>query len=103
MQAEEATTVEAAAPGERPPYARDAADVAAALGSDPASGLTGAEAAARLSRFGPNEIAREQPPSVWQVALQQFRDPMNIMLVAVVAVSFAIGEVSTAVIVALLI
>jgi Ca2+-transporting ATPase len=37
------------------------------------------------------------------VALQQLRDPMNIMLVAVTVVSFLIGEVSTGVIVALLI
>ena len=86
-----------------PPYAREAADVVAELGSDAASGLTGPEAARRLARFGPNEIAREEPPSVWAVALQQLRDPMNIMLIAVVAVSFAIGEVSTAVMVALLI
>ena len=34
---------------------------------------------------------------------QQLRDPMNIMLVAVAAVSFVIGEVSTGVIVGLLI
>ena len=85
------------------PYARDAAEVVAALGSDADSGLTGAEAAARLSRYGPNEITSEKPPSVWAVALQQLRDPMNIMLVAVVAVSFVIGEVSTGIIVALLI
>ena len=40
---------------------------------------------------------------MWAVALQQLRDPMNIMLVAVTVVSFLIGEVSTGVIVALLI
>ena len=85
------------------PYAREAAEVVAALGSDLDSGLTGAEAAARLSRYGPNEITREKPPSMWAVAAQQLRDPMNIMLIAVVAVSFVIGEVSTGVIVALLI
>ena len=37
------------------------------------------------------------------VAAQQLRDPMNIMLVAVVVVSLVIGEVSTGVLVALLI
>jgi uncharacterized membrane protein len=40
---------------------------------------------------------------VWAVAAQQLRDPMNIMLVAVVVVSILIGQVSTGVIVALLI
>jgi Ca2+-transporting ATPase len=40
---------------------------------------------------------------VWAVALGQFRNPMNIMLVAVVVVSFAIGETATGIVVALLI
>ena len=94
-------------PGPEPdsarPYARDAADVAAELGSDPSSGLTSGEATARLARYGSNQITGEKPPSVLTVALTQLRDPMNIMLVAVTAVSFAIGQISTGVIVGLLI
>src|SRR6478735_1309721 len=86
-----------------PPYARAANDVAAALETDPSTGLTSAEAASRLARYGPNKITGEKPPSVFKVALAQRRDPMNIMLIAVTAVSFAIGQVSTGVIVALLI
>ncbi len=89
--------------GDAPPYARDADGVVAALGSNATDGLTGAEAAARLARCGANEITGEQPPSVWAVALAQLRDPMNLMLVAVTVVSLVIGEVSTAVIVGLLI
>ena len=86
-----------------PPFARDATDVAASLRVDTETGLSAGEAADRLARFGPNEIASEAPPSVWAVALGQFRNPMNIMLVAVSAVSFAIGEVSTGIMVTLLI
>ena len=86
-----------------PPYALEAAAVVAAMGSDEASGLGAAEAADRLAQHGPNEIAREEPPSVWAIAAQQLRDPMNIMLIAVTIVSVAIGQVSTGVIVALLI
>ena len=85
------------------PYSREAADVVASLQSDQEAGLTATAADTRLAEVGPNEIAREQPPSVWQVALGQLRDPMNIMLIGVTVVSFVIGEVSTAVIVALLI
>ena len=88
---------------EVPPYVLGAEEVVAAAGSDAVSGLTGAEAASRLSSYGPNEIAAEKPPSVWAVAASQLRDPMNIMLVAVVVVSLLIGELSTGVIVALLI
>ena len=86
-----------------PPYARDAVAVVAAAGSDTASGLTQAEAASRLSTYGTNQIVSEKPPSAWAVALLQLRDPMNIMLVAVTLVSILIGQVSTGIVVALLI
>jgi len=73
------------------------------LGTDLSSGLTTAEARSRLTNIGPNAIAGERPPSLFAVALAQLRDPMNIMLIAVTVVSFLIGEVSTGLIVALLI
>jgi P-type Ca2+ transporter type 2C len=84
-------------------FAQEAGRLVAAMESDTQRGLSAAEAAARLSRYGPNQIAAEKPPSMWAVALQQLRDPMNIMLVAVVAVSVLIGELSTSIIVALLV
>ena len=88
---------------EVPPYVLTAEEVVAAAGSDAVSGLARAEAASRLTSYGPNEIAAEKPPSTWVIAGLQMRDPMNIMLVAVVVVSLLIGEVSTGLIVALLI
>jgi P-type Ca2+ transporter type 2C len=84
-------------------FSQEPAAVLAALGSDAQQGLTSAEASARLAQYGPNEIAGEKPPSMWAVAGAQLRDPMNLMLVAVSGVSLLIGEVSTAVIVALLV
>src|SRR5262245_32825361 len=86
-----------------PSYARSADDVLAALGADASAGLTSAEAGSRFTRYGANEIPKEAPPSLLAIALQQLREPMNVMLVAVTIVSFVIGEVSTAVLVALLI
>src|SRR3954447_13300212 len=86
-----------------PVYGQEAAAVVAAFTSDETSGLTGAEASSRLTQYGPNQITSEKPPSVVAVALGQLRDPMNIMLVAVTVVSILIGEVSTGIIVALLI
>jgi Ca2+-transporting ATPase len=92
------------AAADRPPwYARAAAEAVTALDTDAERGLAGAVAADRLHRIGPNRIAEEKPPSAWAVALQQLRDPMNIMLVIVVAAGIVIGEVSTALIVALLV
>jgi Ca2+-transporting ATPase len=48
---------------EAPAYARDAAVVVAGLDSDLSNGLTGAEAASRLARYGSNQITAEKPPS----------------------------------------
>ena len=50
-------------------FAQDGAAVVAGLETDTAQGLTQTEAAARLSRYGPNELTGEKPPSVWQVAM----------------------------------
>ena len=103
VETDEGLRAGSATSSEEPPYAREATDVVGAMASDATSGLSQTEAAARLSRDGSNEITGEKPPSVWAVALQQLRDPMNIMLIAVTVVSLVIGEVSTAIIVALLI
>jgi Ca2+-transporting ATPase len=88
-----------AGPAERP-YARSGAEVAAGLGTDPAVGLSAAQAEAARAEHGANAILAEKPPSVLAVALGQLRDPMNLMLVGVTVVSIAIGEVSTGLIVA---
>ena len=93
----------ASPPGSAAWFALDVDAVVAAVGSDLQRGLTSGDATSRLSRYGPNEIAREKPPSIVQVALGQLRDPMNIMLIAVIVISMVISQFSTAVIVAILV
>ena len=77
--------------------------VASALGTSIDSGLSSNEAVARLAQYGPNELKREAKPSVWAILLEQIRDPMNIMLIAVTVVSLVITEWSTALVVGLLV
>ncbi|MFF0455588.1 cation-translocating P-type ATPase [Nocardia africana] len=84
-------------------HARDADAVVAALSSDRHAGLTTASVEERRRRFGSNEIAAEPAPAPWAVALRQLRDPMNLMLVAVAVVSVVIGEIPTAIVVAVLV
>ncbi|AII07345.1 MULTISPECIES: cation-translocating P-type ATPase [Rhodococcus] len=84
-------------------HAQDTDAVVSALASDRLAGLTVGEADERRRRHGPNEIASEPAPSTWAIALQQLRDLMNLMLVAVAVVSVVIGEVPTAIIVAALV
>ena len=84
-------------------YLQDSGEVLAELNSSADNGLSPAEAAQRLQKFGPNKIASEPPPSIWSVAAGQFMDPMNLMLVAVAVVSLLIGQVSTGLLVAALV
>jgi P-type Ca2+ transporter type 2C len=69
------------------PWRQDAADVAAALDSDPARGLTAAEAAARLARDGPNRLDAAEEVPRWRRFLAQFVDPLVFLLIAAIVVS----------------
>ncbi len=73
------------------------------LGSNLELGLTDDIAAKRLIEYGPNELRSEPPPSRLKVALGQVVDPMNLMLVAVAVVSLVIGEISTGILIAVLV
>ena len=84
-------------------HALSAKEVAEKLGTDLEAGLSASEAADRLQRYGPNALQKEAKASVWEVALGQVRDPMNIMLLAVAVVSLLIGEWSTGILVAFLV
>jgi P-type Ca2+ transporter type 2C len=76
-------------------YARSGAEVAAELGVESDRGLDAAEVERRLGQYGPNELPKEPPPSVWVVARGQLSNPMNIMLLIVSVSSFAIGQIPT--------
>ncbi len=71
------------------PWRRDASEVAVALGTDVREGLSSAEAAARLARFGPNELAASARVPAWRKLLGQFADPLIYLLFAAIVVSLA--------------
>lgn len=62
------------------------------LNTDLKQGLTPSEAAARLTRYGPNEIVGREGEPLWRKFLAQFQDFLVIILLAAGAVSFVIGE-----------
>ncbi len=69
------------------PWRRAGDDVAAALATDVGRGLSAAEAAARLARFGPNRLEAAQVIPAWRKFLEQFADPLIYLLLAAVVVS----------------
>jgi Ca2+-transporting ATPase len=83
-------------------YTRSPDEVSAALGVDPAAGLTAARAAELLADNGPNALPEETPKPGWRRFLDQYRSYMQIILVAAAAVSVVIKEWSTAVLLVLL-
>ena len=74
----------------------------AAVGVDPAVGLTAARAAELLSAHGPNALPEEKPKPGWRRFLEEYRSYMQIILVVAAVVSLLIKEWSTAVLLLLL-
>jgi P-type Ca2+ transporter type 2C len=66
---------------------REAGEVAAALGSDVRRGLSAAEAAVRLARFGANRLEAAKRVPVWRKFLGQFADPLVYLLLVAIVVS----------------
>ncbi len=83
-------------------YAVNVEDAARLLRSDPAIGLSGAEAARRLKECGSNSIPRQPSPNIRAIAVAELGDPMNLMLLVVAFVSMLVGESITGLLVAVL-
>ncbi|MFP8963344.1 cation-translocating P-type ATPase [Streptomyces nanhaiensis] len=64
-----------------------AAQVHAALGTSP-RGLTGAEAAARRERYGPNRLPRAARRGSWRLLTAQFTDLFAVVLTVASAITF---------------
>jgi len=93
------TAIEQPAGGGLAWYALSPQDVTAQMGVNADQGLTVAEVERRQAEYGPNALPTEPPPSIWVVGREQLLNPMNIMLLIVVAASFAIVQIATAVVV----
>ena len=66
------------------------ADLAAALGTDIARGLSDEQAHARLDQYGRNELTAEQRVSGWRRFLEQFQDVLVILLLVATVISAAL-------------
>jgi Ca2+-transporting ATPase len=71
-------------------------------GVDSATGLSQAEAGTRLKKFGPNKFAEAKKVPGYVAFLNQYKDPMQIVLLAAAIVSLIIQQWSTALILIIL-
>jgi Ca2+-transporting ATPase len=85
--------------GPHPDHATPAAAVAERFGSDPARGLSADDAAARLVEHGPNELDRGEGVSAARILLGQLRSPMILLLAAAGVLSGALGDVTEAIVI----
>lgn len=80
----------------------DDAAVAEQLGVNPTRGLSGADVSQRLQQYGPNVLAEGKKEPRWQAFLRQYKDYMQIILLAAAGASLFIGDFGTAVLLILL-
>jgi Mg2+-importing ATPase len=73
-------------------------DVEAELQTDQVSGLSSAEAARRLTTYGPNAVRDHRARAV-DVLLRQLRSPLLLLLFGTATLSFGLGERTNAVII----
>jgi Ca2+-transporting ATPase len=80
-------------------YLLTADETARRLGTDPHAGLAGSEAAARRTRYGPNEIREARRRGPLRMLFDQFTDFMILILLAAAIVAGLIGDVTDTVVI----
>ena len=73
-------------------FSRSAADTAGELGVDVAVGLTDAEAQERSAKYGKNRLEGGKEKTIIQMALEQLKDFMVIILMIAAVISVILGE-----------
>lgn len=73
-------------------YRKNAYDVLKELKSDPNKGLSNQEAAERRREYGNNQLKKQKKKSLWKLFLEQFQDPMVVILIVGAVVSIFLQE-----------
>jgi Mg2+-importing ATPase len=63
-------------------------------------GLSSDEAKARLKKFGPNLVARQRKPTIPEEIWNRARNPLNGMLLTLAVVSYFLGDLRAAIVIA---
>ena len=98
-----AATAPEAAVSDEQWFALDSDAVAAKLGVDPHAGLSPDEASKRLEQYGPNAFVAAETEPRWRAFVRQYRDPMQIVLLAAgVASLYPLKQLGTGILLILL-
>lgn len=74
------------------PHTLTVEDLEQRLKTDVQNGLDGGEAARRLQEDGPNKVEGAQGLSMWKILLRQVSNSLTMVLILVMALSFAIND-----------
>jgi Ca2+-transporting ATPase len=77
--------------------------VAAGLHVEVATGLTQAEAQARLATHGPNQLVSKPPRPAWRKFLDQFRNFLVIVLLGAAVLAGAVGDLKDALVITIVV
>jgi P-type Mg2+ transporter len=83
--------------------ANDAPPVLLARVASRAEGLTAAESATRFARVGPNEVEHDHPPSGWLRLWQCYRNPFNLLLTVLAAVSYVSHDAKATIVISVMV
>ncbi|MBP3893279.1 MAG: ATPase, partial [Atopobiaceae bacterium] len=72
-------------------YLAEASDVLAEVKTDASNGITAAEAASRLEKYGPNKLKEAEKDPLWKRFFSMMADPMVIMLIIAAIISAVTG------------
>lgn len=75
-----------------PFHAYDEAQTLRELDTDKERGLTTYQAEERLKRYGPNELDKEEPESIWEKIKEQFEDLLVRLLLLAAVISFVVSQ-----------
>jgi len=83
-------------------YTRTVKDITQHFNVDSSKGLSSKEVKARLEKFGPNQLKESKGRTVWDMFFDQFKEVLVLILLISVIISIFLGEVSDAIVIAVI-
>ncbi len=84
-------------------YQKTAAETVGGLDTNPERGLSPDEAAARLEKYGLNELEERGVKSRWRILWEQFTEVMVLILIVAAVVSVILNETTNAIVILLIV